>query len=119
MKKDDRQQLLRSREAANHRFAEITPAAVNMIWDMAQDPDINAAARVQLLTLIVNRGLGKQEETVKLISEQEKNETARAELEEAFARFEAGNKKPLKKTDTQRAQRRAKQHDGDDQDVQH
>ena len=119
MKKDDCQQLLRSREAANHRFAEIAPAAVNMIWDMAQDPDINAAARVQLLTLIVNRGLGKQEETVKLISEQEKNETARAELEEAFARFEAGNKKPLKKTDTQSARRRAKQHDGDDQDVQH
>ena len=102
MKKNSSNPILRSREAANRRFTEITPKAVNMIWDMAQDPDINAAARVQLLTLIVNRGLGKQEETVKLISEQEMNEEAKAELEALFSHSGTDDQKTLKKSATQK-----------------
>ena len=102
MKKNSSNPILRLREAANRRFTEITPQAVNMIWDMAQDPDINAAARVQLLSLIVNRGLGKQEETVKLISEQEMNEEAKAELEALFSHSETDDQKTLKKSATQK-----------------
>jgi hypothetical protein len=74
--------LAQVKEKANMTFLQMTSEATDALYDMMMDTSINPLARVQAIALILDRGLGKAEESIKI-------ENNRIDPEEARARLEA------------------------------
>jgi len=55
------------------------------LHDMMTDPNINPIARVQAIGLILDRGLGKPEESIRIQNDQESFDAAQERLDELFA----------------------------------
>ena len=68
------------KEQVNDEFLQLTPEALDALRDIMNDPDINPIARVQAIGLILDRGLGKPEETMRLMSARESVEAAQERI---------------------------------------
>lgn len=69
------------KEKMNEGFLRMTPDALDALHDMMMDPNINPMARVQAISLILERGLGKPEESIRIQDNQADREAARKRLE--------------------------------------
>ncbi len=83
--KNEKDKAMQLKEKVNHDFLLMTPDALDALHDMMMDPNINPVARVQAIGLILDRGLGKPEESIRIQNDQESLEAAQAKLEEIFA----------------------------------
>lgn len=83
--KNDKKNAMQLKEKVNHDFLMMTPDALDALQDMMTDPNINPLARVQAIGLILDRGLGKPEESIRIQNDQESLEAAQARLEELFS----------------------------------
>ena len=73
------------KEKVNHDFLLMTPDALEALHDMMTDNNINPLARVQAIALILERGLGKAEESIRIQTDQESMAKAQDRLEKLFA----------------------------------
>ena len=80
------------KEKVNHDFLLMAPDALDALHDMMDalhdmmtDPNINPIARVQAIGLILDRGLGKPEESIRIQNDQESFDAAQERLDELFA----------------------------------
>ena len=69
------------KEQMGQEFLLLTPNALDALRDMISDPDINPIARVQAIGLILDRGLGKPEESLRIQDSAVTQEAARKRLE--------------------------------------
>ena len=67
-----------------HDFLMMTPDALDALHDIMTDANINPLARVQAIGLILDRGLGKPEESIRIQNDQETMDMAQERLEELF-----------------------------------
>ena len=74
MKKDSRAEEFRS------QFLDMCPEMISKIHDMIADPNTPAASKVQLIGMVLDRGMGKAETPVTLTTNKEAIEEAEAEL---------------------------------------
>ena len=81
--------LAQAKEKANRSFLQMTSEATDALYDMMMDTSINPLARVQAIALILDRGLGKPEESIKIQNEEISREEARARLERIAAKIRA------------------------------
>ena len=72
------------KERVNHDFLLMAPDALDALHDMMTDPNINPIARVQAIGLILDRGLGKPEESIRIQNDQESFDAAQERLDELF-----------------------------------
>ena len=75
----------RLKETVNHDFLMMTPEALEALHEMMTDNGINPLARVQAIALILERGLGKAEESIRIQTDQESMAEAQERLEKLFA----------------------------------
>ena len=69
------------KERVNHDFLTMAPEALDVLREIMNSPDVNPSARVQAISLILDRGLGKPEENIKVQSVQESVEAAEERIE--------------------------------------
>lgn len=74
MKKDSKAEEFRS------LFLDMCPEMISKIHDMIADPNTPAASKVQLIGMVLERGLGKAETPITLTTNKEAIEEAEAEL---------------------------------------
>ena len=77
--------LTELKERVNEDFLRMTPDALDALYDMMTEPNINPLARVQAIGLILDRGLGKPEESIRIQNDQESMEAAQERLNRLFA----------------------------------
>ena len=102
----EKRNLSEMKEKLNEDFLRITPDALDALHDMITDENINPLARVQAIGLILERGLGKPEETIRLQNDQEDYEEAIERLDEILEKAKGKDRKrcsgkekvPLKKS---------------------
>ena len=81
MKASQRESQLLTKENLSREFLTLTPTAVDALHDIICDSDINPIARVQAIGLVLDRGLGKPEECIRIAESEEQRAAARARLE--------------------------------------
>ena len=86
MSHEEKARLKQMTEQAQREYIEMLPAALDALRDIISDPEINPVARVQAIGLIMDRGLGKPEESIKIQHMQENMEKEQEWLDEIFAR---------------------------------
>ena len=72
------------KEKVNQDFLLMTPEALDALRDMMTNENINPLARVQAIGLILDRGLGKPEESIRIQNDQESMEAAQERLDKLF-----------------------------------
>jgi hypothetical protein len=77
--------LAQLKEKINRDFLLMTPDALDALHDMMRDENLNPAARVQAIGLILDRGLGKPEESIRIQNDRESIEAAQERLNKLFA----------------------------------
>lgn len=82
--KNDRKNVEEIKEKMTHDFLMMTPDALDALHDIMTDANINPLARVQAIGLILDRGLGKPEESIRIQNDQETMDMAQERLEELF-----------------------------------
>ncbi len=80
----EKNNLNKLKEDMNNAFLRMTPDALDALHDMMTDPNINPLARVQAIGLILDRGLGKPEESIRIQNDRESMEEAQKRLDELF-----------------------------------
>ena len=102
----EKRNLNQMKEKLNEDFLRITPDALDALHDMITDENINPLARVQAIGLILERGLGKPEETIRLQNDKEDFEEAIERLDVILEKAKGKDRKsragrekvPLKKS---------------------
>ena len=84
MNKEEKGQLDQIKEQMNREYVEMLPAALDALRDIISDPEINPIARVQAVSLIMDRGLGKPEENIRIQHMQSDMDAAQDRLDELF-----------------------------------
>ena len=82
--KNDRKNVEEIKEKMTHDFLMMTPDALDALHDIMTDANINPLARVQAIGLILDRVLGKPEESIRIQNDQETMDMAQERLEELF-----------------------------------
>ena len=85
MNRDDKTQGNRIREQTGQDYLDLLPGAMDALKDIIDNPTSNPAARVQAIGLLMDRGLGKPEETIRIRHMEDNMEQAQARMEEIFA----------------------------------
>ena len=85
MNRDDKTQGNRIREQTGQEYLDLLPGAMDALKDIIGNPETNPAARVQAIGLLMDRGLGKPEETIRIRHMEDNMEQAQARMEEIFA----------------------------------
>jgi hypothetical protein len=67
-------------------YTEIMPEALSALRDIIKNPEINPIARVQAISLVTDRVLGKVKECVQIEHTEEDMDEAQKRLDEIFAR---------------------------------
>ena len=67
-------------EECRERFLDMCPEMISKIHDLIADPGTPAPSKVQLIGMVLERGLGKSEMPVKLTTSREAIENAEMEL---------------------------------------
>ena len=73
------------KEKVNRDFLLMTPEALDALHEMMTDNNINPLARVQAIALILDRGLGKAEESIRIRTDQTSMAETQERLETLFA----------------------------------
>ena len=81
----ERKRLAQIREQISNEFLTRTPEAVDALMDIITDSEINPIARVQGIALILERGLGKPEENIRIRNSEEDADEAQKRLDKVFA----------------------------------
>ena len=81
---NNKKNLTQMKESMNEKFLRMTPDALDALHDMMTDENINPLARVQAIALILDRGLGKPEESIRIQNDQDGFEDAQRRLDELF-----------------------------------
>jgi len=66
------------------------PGALDALGDIIEDPSINPIARVQAIALIMDRGMGKPEENIRIRNAEEDMDAAQERLDAIFAKVKQG-----------------------------
>ena len=82
--KNEKKNAMQLKEKVNHDFLMMTPDDLDALQDMMTDPNINPLARVQAIGLILDRGLGKAQENIRIQNADESMEAAQERLEALF-----------------------------------
>ena len=83
-KNEDMKKLAMVREQVNNDFLLLTPEALDALRDIMNNPEINPIARVQAIGLILDRGLGKAQENIRIQNADESMEAAQERLDALF-----------------------------------
>ena len=86
MKRNERKHINEMKEQMTQEYLELLPEAMDALRDLISDPDINPIARVQAIALIMDRGLGKPEENIRIQTMEENMDEAQERLEVLMAR---------------------------------
>ena len=84
MDKKEKPQTEQVREQINREALEMLPEAMDALRDIINDPDVNPIARVQAVALLMDRGLGKPEENIRIQHMQSDMDEAQERLDEIF-----------------------------------
>ena len=96
------------KEKVSQDFLRMAPDALDALHDIMTNENINPLARVQAIAVILDRGMGKPEESIRIQDDVLDRDTARARLEEIAKRIrkeidgETEEKVPLKKGSSQK-----------------
>ena len=85
MKREEKTHLDQMKEQMQKEYLEMLPEAMDALRDIINDPETNPIARVQAVALIMDRGLGKPEENIRIQHMQDDMEEAQERLERIFA----------------------------------
>ena len=101
------QDMTKLKDKVSRDFLRMAPDALDALHDIMTDENINPLARVQAIAVILDRGLGKPEENIRIRDEQGANEESRKRLDAIAERIrkeidrEKEEKVPLKKSSSQ------------------
>ncbi|MBR3334462.1 MAG: hypothetical protein IKG23_09250 [Clostridia bacterium] len=99
--------IAKLKEKVSQDFLRMAPDALDALHDMMTDENINPLARVQAIAVILDRGLGKPEENIRIRDEQGEHEASRKRLDAIAERIrreiegEQEEKVPLEKSSSQ------------------
>ena len=82
----ERKPLNEIREEMAREYLDILPDAMSALLNMIKDPDINPIARVQAVSLVMDRVLGKPEENIRIQNAEADMDEAQKRLDEIFAK---------------------------------
>ena len=77
------------REEVTSEYLDMLPDAMTALRSIIKDPTINPIARVQAVSLVTDRLLGKPEENVRIQNAEDDMEAAQKRLDEIFAKVKA------------------------------
>ena len=86
MEKKDRKHLNEIKQRMAEEYLNLLPDAMDTLRSILRDPDINPIARVQAVSLIMDRGLGKPEENIRIQHMEDNMDEAQERLEALFAK---------------------------------
>ena len=86
MNKHEKEQMTGMKERMNRATVQMLPEALDALRDIISDPNINPIARVQAIGLIMDRGLGKPEESIRIQGMENTMDEAQERLDAIFAR---------------------------------
>ena len=81
----DRKHIHDMKEQITREYIDMMPEVLDCLRDIIHDPDINPIARVQAAALIMDRGLGKPEENIRIRSMEDDMDAAQERLDAIFA----------------------------------
>ena len=81
------------KEQMNSEFLFMVPDALESLRDLMNDPSINPLARVQAISLILDRGLGKPEESIRIQDVANEEEEAKQRMAAIISRIQNDMKK--------------------------
>ena len=84
MNQNARDDIVKTKEECNRDFLRMTSESIDILWDIIQDPSINPIARVQAISLVMDRGLGKPEENIKIQHMEAERDEAQQRMDELF-----------------------------------
>ena len=79
--------LTELKNKVNQDFLRLAPDALDALRDIMADENINPLARVQAIGLILDRGLGKPEESIRIQNDQESMDAAQERLDKLFEKL--------------------------------
>lgn len=85
MNSEERKHQNEVKEQITQEYIDMLPDALDALRDIISDPDINPIARVQAIGLIMDRGLGKPEENIRIQHMEESMDEAQERLDGIFA----------------------------------
>ena len=85
MNNNERKQNNEMKEQYTREYLEMIPETLDALRDIIHDPDANPIARVQAVALIMERGLGKPEETIRIQNMESDMDAAQERLDAIFA----------------------------------
>jgi hypothetical protein len=85
MNRNERKHLNEIKEQMTQEYLDMLPDALDALRDIIGDPDINPIARVQAIGLIMDRGLGKPEENIRIQHMEDDMDEAQERLDAIFA----------------------------------
>ena len=84
MDQNERDDMIKTKEECTRDFLKMTPDAIDFLWDIIRDPSINPIARVQAISLVMDRGLGKPVENIKIQHMEAERDEAQQRMDELF-----------------------------------
>ncbi len=90
MSENNKETLEYIRRESLDQFMKMVPDAVKRLGQLLSDPDVLPGVQAELIDMILNRALGKPEETVNLISRESSMEEAFARVDQMLARIRGG-----------------------------
>ena len=85
MNSEERKHQNEVKEQITQEYIDMLPDALDALRDIISDPDINPIARVQAIGLIMDRGLGKPEENIRIQHMEDDMDEAQERLDAIFA----------------------------------
>lgn len=82
----EKKSLNEIREEVANEYLDLLPDAISALRNMIKDPDINPIARVQAVSLVTDRLLGKPEENIRIRNAEADMDEAQKRLDEIFAK---------------------------------
>ena len=79
---------VQANEEASKNCRRMTPNVMDALYDIAMDESCNAVARVQAIAIILERGLGRPEECIRIQNEREEQAASQARLDAIAKRIQ-------------------------------
>ena len=84
MEQNDISNINKTKEEYVRDFLDLVPNALEALRDIIDDPNMNPLARVQAAAVVMDRGLGKPEETIKIQNMEADMDAAHERMDELF-----------------------------------
>ena len=86
MNRNDRERMEEMKKQMNREYFDIMPDAMAALRNIIKDPDINPIARVQAVSLVMDRVLGRPEENIRIQHMEDNMNEAQERLDDIFAK---------------------------------